>query len=112
DPTGRVMAFHDTTEGETVLVEVPSGAYLGVSKINHLGPEARLRIYENLHERGRVAPLLWFDNDINSSLIEPVTIGSFSPDGRHTVGTHANGTVTVCDLTEVQRRLAELRLGW
>ena len=35
-----------------------------------------------------------------------------SPDGLHVALGHSDGTVTVLDLTEIQRRLAEFHMGW
>ncbi len=37
---------------------------------------------------------------------------AFSPDGLHIALGHADGTVTVPDLAEIQRRLAEFHMGW
>jgi hypothetical protein len=37
---------------------------------------------------------------------------SFSPDGREVAWGNREGSVSVCDLDEVQRRLAEVDLGW
>jgi hypothetical protein len=36
----------------------------------------------------------------------------FTLDGRLVAWGSADGTVSVCDLVEVQRRLAEISLGW
>jgi len=40
------------------------------------------------------------------------TAVAFSPDNKHLVWGSQNGSVTVCDLVEVQRRLAGVELGW
>jgi hypothetical protein len=36
----------------------------------------------------------------------------FSADGRFIAWGNTDGMVSVCDLIEVQRRLAEVRMGW
>ncbi len=62
-----------------------------------------------LNEQGRDAPLLRIVRDLD------VTGGDgiqFSPDGNYLVWGNVDGTVTVCDLNEVQRRLADVGLGW
>jgi hypothetical protein len=40
------------------------------------------------------------------------TLGQFSRDGRIVAWGEPDGTVSVCNLVEVQRRLAEFGLGW
>jgi len=37
---------------------------------------------------------------------------AFSPDGFHVALGHKDGTVTVLDLAEIPRRLAEFHMGW
>ena len=37
---------------------------------------------------------------------------NFSPDGRHAIFGRNDGTVSVLDLVEVNRRLTGLQLGW
>jgi hypothetical protein len=39
-------------------------------------------------------------------------MSQFSPDGRQLAWGNGNGSVSVCDLEEIQRRLAEVGLGW
>jgi WD40 repeat protein len=62
-----------------------------------------------VHELGRDTPLLTIAAD-------PITItgnlSEFSRDGRIVTWCNLDGTVSVCDLVEVQRRLAEIGLGW
>ena len=64
-----------------------------------------------LNERGRDVPLLRIVRDVSVSGSDGI---KFSPDGNHIVWGNQDGTVTVCDLNEVQRRLAgesDFRLG-
>ena len=60
-----------------------------------------------LREQGRPAPLLRFVPDVRRS-----GEFKFSQDGNHIVWGDQDGTVTVCDLNEVQRRLAGVGFGW
>ncbi len=62
-----------------------------------------------LNERARDFPLLRIIRDVKLSGSDAI---KFSPDGNHIVWGNQDGTVTVCDLNEVQRRLAGVGLGW
>lgn len=62
-----------------------------------------------LREQGRPSPLLRIVRDVWVSGSDGI---KFSPDGNHIVWGNQDGTVTVCDLDEVQRRLAGVGLGW
>lgn len=61
-----------------------------------------------VHEQGRSAPLVTIAADDRRF----PTHSEFSRDGRLVASGNANGTVTVCNLIEMQRRLAEIGLGW
>ena len=37
---------------------------------------------------------------------------SFSPDGNYAAWGNSDGTVAVCDLPEIDRRLGEAKMGW
>ena len=58
--------------------------------------------------RDREEILARFLSDEGVTLSSPI----FSPDGRFLAYGHTDGTVTVCDLEQIRRRLAENRLGW
>jgi eukaryotic-like serine/threonine-protein kinase len=62
-----------------------------------------------LRKQGRLAPLLRIVRDVGVTGTDGL---KFSPDGNHIVWGNQDGTVTVCDLNEVQRRLAGVGLGW
>ena len=120
DPTGKILSLHD--HDHTILLEMPTRAVLGGldETVRCLSPGARrwLRVAQldtadrslvcSIHERGRKLPLLQVA--LNSRDFPVLT--QFSPDGRHVVWSNTAGSVSVCDLDEVQRRLAEIALGW
>jgi hypothetical protein len=64
-----------------------------------------------LWERGRKDPLIGIPLDSPAHAGQPNLV-QFGPDGRHVAWGNVDGTVTVCDLEEVQKRLTEIGLGW
>jgi hypothetical protein len=80
-----------------------------------LGPDAELwgRALPDprglrLFRRGDATPFVTLGIDATfSSVVFP-----FSRDGRFLAWGNADGSVTVCNLEEVQRRLKEVGLGW
>ena len=62
-----------------------------------------------MRDRTRPEPFLRIVRDVNVSGSDAM---KFSQDGNHIVWGNQDGTVTVCDLNEVQRRLAGVGLGW
>jgi hypothetical protein len=63
----------------------------------------------SLHERGRTDPLLQVVLDVAAGAPNN---SQFTPDGRFVVWGRLDGTVTVCDLIAVNRRLSEIGIGW
>jgi WD40 repeat protein len=120
DPTGKVLSLGDG--GRNFLFDMPSRALLrdfGEGALC-LGPEAKRwlgvsranttdrSLICSVYDQGRERPSLQIA--IKSDTISVVS--QFSPDGRKIAWGNADGTVSVCDLVEVQRRLAEVDLGW
>ena len=121
DPTGTVLA-HMVDGGATYqLLSIPTLRYLGdvAYGAESLSPGGT-RWFELLpgagpqdqpswclHDRGRDEPLLHI-------AVEKARGGnaSFSRDGRYVVWGQDHGTITICDLVQVQRRLAEVGMGW
>jgi len=62
-----------------------------------------------LSEQNRPAPLLRVVRDLEVTGAEGI---KFSPDGLYIAWGNQDGTVTICDLNEVQRRLAGVGLAW
>ncbi|MBI1918652.1 MAG: protein kinase [Planctomycetes bacterium] len=126
DPTGKLVLMA-LTEGQTnVLVDVTTGRIL--AELPHgasLGPGAEvLAVHEqtfhsiaNRHENEGIVlkrrktgqALVVLAADALSLNIRSQT---FNHDGSLLIWGNGDGTVTVCDLNEVQRRLTEVGLGW
>jgi len=51
-------------------------------------------------------------NFSRQTFVGNVLLMQFSPDGRQLIWGNSEGSVSSCDLDEVQRRLAEVDLGW
>jgi hypothetical protein len=134
DPIGTVLAHHhsDVPASATQVLAVPVLTYLGEPPpfrqdpvqgsegITCLGPGGKLWLIfhshqgktiqstRTVHEFGRETPLLAIAAD--TALYG--TAGQFSHDGHIVAWGNIDGTVSVCDLVEVQRRLAQVELGW
>jgi hypothetical protein len=123
DPKGtRLHVMTDDRHHERLdIFEVPSLRLAGsVSELNAVNAGvSRWVTYRTqtsdtpamivLRERERPAPLLRVARDVEVAGAEGI---KFSPDGNQIVWGNEDGTVTICDLNEVQRRLAEFGLGW
>ena len=121
DPTGKVLALSLSPDPSATLFEVPSGAVLGTLNTpgSVLAPGAarwwastdaahdHLRGW-SLYERGSQRPLISFVKDQPGAGGPPRS----SPDGLHAAWGHVDGTVSLVNLVEVQRRLADVGLGW
>jgi serine/threonine protein kinase/WD40 repeat protein len=123
DPTGKIVAAQ-LNPGPRVfsLFELPAATLLGQidDYVHCLGPGARLwlnyhdasqdqPIEQVLYDRAGGRPILRVVRDVSA---RGANCHRFSPDGRYVITGNADGTVTVCDLVEVNRRLSKLRLGW
>jgi hypothetical protein len=118
DPTGRVLSLDNDYRGISQLLAMPDLTPLGIqiTTAHVLGPEARRwltwsasssRVGASWHlwDRGRKEPLV----DLDLGDAGPAR---FDRNGRLAIFGRVDGTVTVCDLVEVQKRLAEVGLGW
>src|SRR5262249_6563074 len=119
DPTGKLLILDITPIGQRQdLLEMPSGRFLGPVPVNADGvsPGARRFVvidntanaHLHLHDHAGNRPV--------EQLSEPLGVRNvpFSPDldGRYVLWGNQSGQVSVADLVEIQRRLAEIGLGW
>jgi hypothetical protein len=121
DPGGTLAAI-DIDPGrrrDATLVELSTGRFLGsITGALCVAPGAEYFGRANggsspsggmfLHRRGKATPLVCLGIDAGATTVVP----SFDPSGRHLAWGNEDGTVTVCDLREVGRRLAGIGLGW
>jgi WD40 repeat protein len=120
DPTGRIMQFSPESLSGTAqytLIEVPSGKWIASINPppNALGREAQMTAVQTanrfglaLYRAGERNPLVTLGIDM-LSVQESAT---FSGDGARLAWGNQDGTVTVCNLPEIQRRMAALGFGW
>jgi serine/threonine protein kinase/WD40 repeat protein len=121
DPLGKMLAHptHDSKRKEQVsLVRATTGEYQEsyVTLPIALDPGSRYwvapgTVAENGCSLGRLGEQEPF---IRLGLGQPVVAeeAQFNQTGTHLAWGNADGTVTVCDLEKVRRRLDELELGW
>ncbi len=121
DPTGKVLSLNDHDHDHSILLEMPTRAEIGSLDAcpRSLGPGAAIWLEDtigktdqthiySIHDRKRKSPILQIAvNSYSNSLPTP-----FSPDGRQLIWGNNEGSVSICELDEVRRRLAEVDLGW
>ena len=122
DVPGRLLGVNLTqTKGrnDCTLLAIPSGIVSGTIDPfpGSLGPNAERWLSSRyvtreapagfgIHERGRKNPLITFIQDVPTGGL------ATSADWRDLAWGHADGTVSLANLMEVQRRLASIGLGW
>jgi hypothetical protein len=123
DTTGEILLLDESLnlkDCRGLLLTTPSKSLLSVLEYSPycVGPGARRWVLGpeaggsppgvSLFERGRDGPLV-------KILIADSTVSvyaEFSPDGAELVWGNPDGSVTLCDLPEIRRRLAGLGMGW
>jgi serine/threonine protein kinase/WD40 repeat protein len=116
DPSGKLLVLDTTAEGQQVLLEMPSGRFLGVVPVPARGVGPAARRWAQLDDRSN----LHLCDRVGNRLLEQLAASvycddvPFSPDldGRYMLWGDPSGLVSVADLVEVQRRLAEFGLEW
>jgi WD40 repeat protein len=118
DPTGQFLALMLGDDNAAAMVEMPSGKPLGNlgSFPLTLGPGATYRGQWDphapfryvLYDKDRHLPLL------NLKVNQPTSsiLSSFDIAGRRFAWGNPDGSVTVCDLETVRRRLESVGLAW
>jgi WD40 repeat protein len=115
DVTGRFLSYAPTDNYyPRTLVTMPLGQIVSNSETaGVLGPGAKLLAGVTrglaLFRRGSQRPLVTLGIDSLSARNDSV---SFDSTGNRLAWGNTDGTVTLCDLEEVRRRLAELDMGW
>jgi WD40 repeat protein len=120
ETTGQFLVIHPKSDVKGVydLIKLPTGEFVDAITPGYqmaIGPDARLVATKSLSgfghslfRRGEATPLATLGIDTWSEEGEP----TFSRDGSLLAWGNRDGSVTVCHLEEVQRRLASLGLGW
>jgi hypothetical protein len=117
DPTSEIVTIQASPEGDTDVLEMPSGRIRGTlpAFATALGPRgeywgdfgpADFHGFA-LHKGRSASPLVTLGVDTKSR-----AWASFSRDGNRLVWGNTDGSVMVCDLPAVNRRLAEFKLDW
>ena len=118
DPTGQFIAVQPNDARQTMLLSVPGGRLVtpiaGIPEC--LGPQAQFWTYLHptthgyslIARQNQKTPLvtLGIDSRIESH------VPRFSHDGSQLAWPNVDGTVSVCNLNEIQQRLADIKLGW
>jgi hypothetical protein len=123
DPSGSALVHRHTENGLGHLLSIPDLAYLGDLDGHPFWCQDRklIKWYAFTNQDGATVPPAHSVRDnlreaplvtIASSALPSTTYSEFSRDGRFVTWGSADATVSVCDLFEVQRRLAEIGLGW
>jgi hypothetical protein len=118
DATGQILAYHQLKHDDpATLVEIPSGKVRGL--LDHspasLGLGAEYWVGSlPAHQPGLTLVRRQDDKPLFTFGIDGGVAGSipFSAEGMRLAWGHTDGSVTVCDRPAVQRRLAEIGLGW
>jgi serine/threonine protein kinase/WD40 repeat protein len=110
DPTGQLLVLQMASgdQSTSTLFEMPSGKMVrSLADLSTPSTGAKLWGNQSPSHDGGGSPLVNLDHDQRSSCAGPFNVRS-----THTAfGTH-DGSVSVFDLEEIQRRLAQFRLGW
>jgi WD40 repeat protein len=122
DPIGSVLALRtDNRDNEGTLVEVVNGNVLGNLKPFPIAvsPEARDLVQtSNGDQRKTASGYALFGRDDSAPRLllgiesTPSFIPVFSGQGDLLAWSNADGTVSVCDLQHVRKRLSEIGLEW
>jgi serine/threonine protein kinase/WD40 repeat protein len=121
DPAGNILSLGEAIESPANLLEMPSGVARGTIHPSAfvLGPRAKLWFAPTGHERNPYDRWGLFGAGRDRALVEfPLEVlratchSTFSPDGGRVLWANDDSAVSVLDLKEIQRRLAQVDLGW
>jgi WD40-like Beta Propeller Repeat len=119
DPTENVLSVC-LARNVATLLDVSARRTLGELDLvpEALGPGAERWLTGIAASRDHPAGMAFFERGRKAASITFVedppgrSRPRFSPDGRHIAWGHSDGSVSVADLAEVQRRLESIGLGW
>jgi serine/threonine protein kinase/WD40 repeat protein len=118
DPSGSMLLFYTgaTEHPRDWMLAVPSLRAMRNPGLTPLGQRGELGLKSDATSTRLVYMEAGRPREA-ATLVSPYTPGylipwTFSPDGRFLLGTSDTGEVVVADLPTIQRRLAELGLGW
>jgi serine/threonine protein kinase/WD40 repeat protein len=118
DPTGQLLAYRPGNESFVKLIELPGGQVVDTlpSEVLVVGPRAELWCEAKsrppygcaLYRRGDDTPLATLGVDASGMVLG----AEFDASGTHLACGNPDGTVSLCDLQELKRRLTSFGLRW
>jgi serine/threonine protein kinase/WD40 repeat protein len=120
DPTGKVISLVLDPDNRATVLEVPSLRTLTTivePGFQCLGPGATRWCARRTLSSGQPTMALVDERHPEQPYVQILLerqgqFSRFTPDGQSVVWCNQDGTVSVCDLTLVNRRLTELGMGW
>jgi WD40 repeat protein len=118
DPSSKVLAAGLDPVGPLELFELPALTFRGaaVADVDCVGPGAERSIGVASEGGSHLVLIDLITRRRFLRIVEDVGANQqgfrFSPDGRRVTVSRSDGTVSVLDLVEINRRLTEFHLGW
>lgn len=123
DPSGKFLSLLDGSPGSmTILVDLNSARQVRAFENPPADFSSGVKLWVSKwtdHENGSLGKLSIVRGDDEARILtleggDRLSSSStpFSPDDRQIAIGNADGSVTVCDIQQIQRRLAEVGLGW
>jgi eukaryotic-like serine/threonine-protein kinase len=107
-PAGKLLDVSTGEQRETLEpfpIAMSAGGVYWIAAISQKGPE-RSRGFA-VYRRSEKAPFVTLGID-RAAVAPPI----FSPDGKRLAWPNEDGTVSICDLEELRRKLAQAKLAW
>jgi hypothetical protein len=107
-PAGKLLDVSTGEQRETLEpfpIAMSAGGVYWIAATSAKGPE-RSRGFA-VYRRGEKAPFVTLGID-RAAVAPPI----FSPDGKRLAWPNEDGTVSICDLEELRRKLAQAKLAW
>ena len=112
DPLGKIAFLQGQEETDEGLFETSTGAKVGdLNGVAALGPEASIYVFGG--EKGYTLARRKDNKDLAHLNTDFLATGYlFDKTGRYIFISNRDGSITVWDLKELQKRLTEFGLGW